>query len=108
MAVHEPIDTLLTCVRQVMLLAKPRDKQLPDSVMDTTDMDTVPSVLKAPHNDSEQANQVHKAQTACHAMHHNCCAIWLSVIMHWLLTVTPVSWPVRDEKHCKSHLPVWV
>lgn len=41
-----------------MLLAKPRDKQLPDSVMDTTDMDTLPSVLNAPQIDSEQANQV--------------------------------------------------
>ena len=58
MAVQEPLDILLTCVRQVMLLAKHRDKQLPDSVMDTTDVDTVPSVLKAPQNESEQANQV--------------------------------------------------
>lgn len=55
---QEPLDSLLSCVRQVMLLAKPWDKDVPDSIMDTTDLDTVPSVLKAPHDDSQQANQV--------------------------------------------------
>ena len=41
-----------------MLLAKPRDRQMPDSLMDTTDMDTVPTVLKGPQGDSQEANQV--------------------------------------------------
>ena len=41
-----------------MLLAKPRDKQMPDSLMDTTDMDTIPSVLKGPQGASQEANQV--------------------------------------------------
>lgn len=63
-AMQEPLDALLACVRQVMLLAKPsnEDPMEPDSVVDPTDLDTVPSVLKASNNDSQQANQVRPAQ----------------------------------------------
>ena len=45
--VHEPIDLLLSCVRQVLLLAKPRDRQIPDSVLEMPIGDTTPSLLRA-------------------------------------------------------------
>ena len=54
--VHEPVDVLLTCVRQVLLLAKPRDKQLPDSIVGMVDGGTTPSVLRPGLGASQESN----------------------------------------------------
>lgn len=53
---HEPLDLLLTCVRQVLLLAKPRDKQIPDSIVGPMDGDTTPSILRPAAEASQDAN----------------------------------------------------
>ncbi|DBB12260.1 TPA: hypothetical protein ACH3X3_006362, partial [Trebouxia sp. C0006] len=42
----EPMDLLLTCVRQVLMLAQPRDRQIPDSIVGMADGDTTPSILR--------------------------------------------------------------
>ena len=44
--VMEPMDLLLTCVRQVLMLAQPRDRQIPDSIVGMADGDTTPSILR--------------------------------------------------------------
>ena len=54
--VHEPVDVLLTCVRQVLLLAKPRDKQLPDSIVGMVDGGTTPSILRPGLGASQESN----------------------------------------------------
>lgn len=53
--VHEPVDLLLTCVRQVLLLAKPRDRFAADSIIGMADGDTTPSILRGPPG-SQDAN----------------------------------------------------
>jgi len=54
--VHEPVDLLLTCVRQVLLLAKPRDRHLADSIVGMTDGDTTPSILRGAAGASQEVN----------------------------------------------------
>ena len=54
--VHEPVDVLLTCVRQVLLLAKPRDKQVPGSVVGMAEGGTTPSILRPGAEASQDSN----------------------------------------------------
>ena len=54
--VHEPVDVLLTCVRQVLLLAQPRDKHLPDTIVGVTDGGTTPSILRPGLSASQDSN----------------------------------------------------
>ncbi len=54
--VQEPVDLLLTCVRQVLLLAQPRDRQVPDSIAGMADGDTTPSILRPAVGASQEAS----------------------------------------------------
>ncbi len=54
--VQEPVDLLLTCVRQVLMLAQPRDRQVPDSIVGMADGDTTPSILRPAAGASQEAN----------------------------------------------------
>ena len=50
------MDLLLTCLRQVLLLAKPRDKQVPDSIVGIGAGDATPSILRPAAEASQLAN----------------------------------------------------
>ena len=52
----EPVDLLLTCVRQVLLLAKPREKQIPDSIVGAMGGNTTPSILRPAAEASQDTN----------------------------------------------------
>ncbi|DBA84856.1 TPA: hypothetical protein ACH3X1_005879 [Trebouxia sp. C0004] len=54
--VQEPVDLLLTCVRQVLMLAQPRDRQVPDSIVGMADGDTTPSILRPAAGASQEAS----------------------------------------------------
>lgn len=54
--VLEPVDLLLTCVRQVLVLAQPRDRQVPDSIVGMADGDTTPSILRPAAEASQEAS----------------------------------------------------
>lgn len=54
--VQEPVDLLLTCVRQVLMLAQPRDRQVPDSIVGMADGDTTPSILRPAAGTSQEAS----------------------------------------------------
>lgn len=46
MIIQEPLDHLLTCVHQVLLLAKPRERHVADSIVGMSDGDTTPDILR--------------------------------------------------------------
>lgn len=54
--VHEPVDLLLTCVRQVLLLAQPRNKQTIDSIDGRAEGGTTPSILRPAAEASQEGN----------------------------------------------------
>ena len=74
MTVHEPIDLLLSCVRQVLLLAHPRDRQIPDSVLEMPIGDTTPSLLRAA-GASQQHGPVQVNLSDLDIERHNDCVI---------------------------------
>ncbi|KAL3136619.1 hypothetical protein ABBQ38_005859 [Trebouxia sp. C0009 RCD-2024] len=54
--VHEPIDVLLTCVRQVLLLAQPRNEHMADSIDGMVGGETTPSILRPAAEASQERN----------------------------------------------------
>ncbi|KAA6422807.1 MAG: hypothetical protein FRX49_07342 [Trebouxia sp. A1-2] len=68
--VLEPVDLLLTCVRQVLVLAQPRDRQVPDSIVGMADGDTTPSILRPAAEASQEASPDQTLQRRFSSLRH--------------------------------------